>query len=96
VATIAIIGTGYVGLTTGACFSHLGHDVICADIDEEKIARLRAGEVPIVEKGLDRLVDEGPGPDDELLDDDELVVGGSANWRPAKRPPETIRGDRLS
>jgi UDPglucose 6-dehydrogenase len=59
VATIAIIGTGYVGLTTGACFSHLGHDVICADVDEQKIARLRAGEIPIVEKGLDRLVDEG-------------------------------------
>ncbi len=58
-ASIAIIGTGYVGLTTGACFSHLGHDVICADIDEEKVERLKAGEVPIVEKGLDRLVDEG-------------------------------------
>ena len=58
-ATIAIIGTGYVGLTTGACFSHLGHDVICADVDEEKVARLQAGEIPIVERGLDRLVDEG-------------------------------------
>ncbi len=58
-ASIAIIGTGYVGLTTGACFSHLGHDVICADIDEAKVARLQAGDVPIVEKGLDRLVDEG-------------------------------------
>lgn len=58
-ATIAIIGTGYVGLTTGACFSHLGHDVICADIDEAKVAKLSAGEIPIVEKGLDRLVDEG-------------------------------------
>ena len=58
-ATIAIIGTGYVGLTTGACFAHLGHEVICADVDEQKIARLRVGEIPIVEKGLDRLVDEG-------------------------------------
>lgn len=58
-ATIAIVGTGYVGLTTGACFAHLGHDVICADIDEEKVASLRAGRIPIVEKGLDRLVDEG-------------------------------------
>ncbi len=58
-ASIAIIGTGYVGLTTGACFSHLGHDVICADIDEDKVRRLQAGEIPIVEKGLDRLVDEG-------------------------------------
>lgn len=58
-ATIAIVGTGYVGLTTGACFAHLGHDVVCADIDEEKVARLQAGEIPIVEKGLDRLVNEG-------------------------------------
>ncbi len=58
-ASIAIIGTGYVGLTTGACFSHLGHDVICADVDEDKVRRLQAGEIPIVEKGLDRLVDEG-------------------------------------
>jgi UDPglucose 6-dehydrogenase len=58
-ATIAIIGTGYVGLTTGACFAHLGHDVICADIDEEKVARLQAGDVPIVEQGLQELVTEG-------------------------------------
>ena len=58
-ASIAVIGTGYVGLTTGACFAHLGHDVICADIDEEKVERLRRGEIPIVEAGLDRLVEEG-------------------------------------
>ncbi len=58
-ASIAIIGTGYVGLTTGACFSHLGHDVVCADIDADKVRRLSQGEIPIVEKGLDRLVDEG-------------------------------------
>ncbi len=58
-ASIAVIGTGYVGLTTGACFAHLGHDVICADIDEEKVARLCRGEVPIVEHGLERLVVEG-------------------------------------
>lgn len=58
-ATIAVIGTGYVGLTTGACFAHLGHDVICADIDENKIARLNRGEIPIVEQGLDKIVEEG-------------------------------------
>ncbi|MGI9612594.1 MAG: UDP-glucose dehydrogenase family protein [Acidimicrobiales bacterium] len=58
-ARISIIGTGYVGLTTGACFSHLGHDVVCADVDADKVARLQAGEIPIIEKGLDRLVDEG-------------------------------------
>ena len=58
-AHLAIIGTGYVGLTTGACLAHLGHDVVCADIDEEKIAVLLQGEVPIVEEGLDDLVAEG-------------------------------------
>jgi UDPglucose 6-dehydrogenase len=50
--TLAVIGTGYVGLTTGACLAHLGHQVICADIDPRKIAMLDAGEVPIVEEGL--------------------------------------------
>jgi UDPglucose 6-dehydrogenase len=58
-AQIAVIGAGYVGLTTAACFSHLGHDVICADIDEKRVALLRRGEVPIVEAGLDNLVREG-------------------------------------
>lgn len=56
---IAVIGTGYVGLTTGACFAHLGHEVVCADIDEDKVARLQRGEIPILEKGLDQLVREG-------------------------------------
>ena len=56
---IAVIGTGYVGLTTGACFSHLGHEVVCADIDAAKIKRLNAGEIPIVEAGVDKLVAEG-------------------------------------
>lgn len=58
-ARIAVIGTGYVGLTTGACFAHLGHEVVCADIDEAKIESLRRGEVPIVEMNLDRFVAEG-------------------------------------
>jgi UDPglucose 6-dehydrogenase len=56
---IAVIGTGYVGLTTGACFAHVGHDVICADVDREKVAGLQKGEVPILEAGLDALVREG-------------------------------------
>ena len=58
-ATIAIIGTGYVGLTSGACFAHLGHDVVCADVDSDKVARLSAGEVTTVEVGLGDLVAEG-------------------------------------
>ncbi|MBI4883342.1 MAG: UDP-glucose/GDP-mannose dehydrogenase family protein, partial [Actinobacteria bacterium] len=56
---LAIIGTGYVGLTTGVCFAHLGHDVVCADIDADKIARLCRGEVSIVEHRLDELLAEG-------------------------------------
>jgi UDPglucose 6-dehydrogenase len=56
---IAVIGTGYVGLTTGACFAHVGHDVVCADIDADKVARLQRGEIPILEAGLDNLVREG-------------------------------------
>ncbi len=56
---IAVIGTGYVGLTTGTCFAALGHDVVCADIDEEKVRRLQAGDIPILEAGLDQLVHEG-------------------------------------
>ena len=46
---IAVIGTGYVGLTTGVCFAHLGHDVVCADIDAAKMEMLQRGEVPILE-----------------------------------------------
>ena len=56
---IAVIGTGYVGLTTGACFSALGHDVVCADIDEDKVRRLERGEIPILEAGLEEIVREG-------------------------------------
>jgi UDPglucose 6-dehydrogenase len=53
---IAMIGSGYVGLVSGACFAQFGHDVVCVDKDAEKIARLRRGEIPIYEPGLDRLV----------------------------------------
>ncbi|MGK2959499.1 MAG: UDP-glucose dehydrogenase family protein [Acidimicrobiales bacterium] len=56
---IAIVGTGYVGLTTGAYLAHLGHDVICADVFAEKIERLNRGDLPIFEAGLPELVREG-------------------------------------
>jgi UDPglucose 6-dehydrogenase len=52
-----MVGTGYVGLVTGACFSEFGVDVVCVDKDEAKIARLKAGGIPIFEPGLDKLVE---------------------------------------
>jgi UDPglucose 6-dehydrogenase len=56
---VAVVGAGYVGLTTSACLAHLGHDVACADIDPERIERLSKGEVPILEEGLPELVAAG-------------------------------------
>ncbi len=53
---IAMIGTGYVGLVSGVCFSDFGHDVICVDKDASKITRLENGEIPIYEPGLDELL----------------------------------------
>src|SRR5688572_29194270 len=55
---ISVVGTGYVGLVTGACLAHVGHDVTCMDVDEEKIRLLNDGGMPIYEPGLDSLVAE--------------------------------------
>src|SRR5882757_5782380 len=54
---VTIIGTGYVGLVTGACLSDFGHVVTCVDKDQAKVARLNQGQIPIYEPGLDAVVE---------------------------------------
>ncbi|MGK0274776.1 MAG: UDPglucose 6-dehydrogenase [Ilumatobacter sp.] len=53
---LGVVGTGYVGLTTGACFAHMGHHVVCGDIDQRKVDLLNDGQIPIVEDGLEQIV----------------------------------------
>ena len=57
-AKIAVIGAGYVGLTTGACLAHLGHDVVVADNNDDRVKSLKAGIIPFFEPGLDELVSD--------------------------------------
>ena len=55
---MAVIGTGYVGLTTGASLAHFGHHVICADVSDARVAALTAGQIPFYEPGLAELVQD--------------------------------------
>ena len=55
---LGVVGTGYVGLTTGACFAHIGHHVVCGDIDQRKVDLLNDGHIPIVEDGLKQIVQD--------------------------------------
>ena len=56
--TLGVLGAGWVGLVTAACFAELGHDVVVRDVLPEKIDRLRAGDIPIYEPGLDKVVEK--------------------------------------
>src|SRR5574343_690516 len=90
---IAMIGTGYVGLVSGVCFSDFGHDVICVDKDPGKIDRLRRGEVPIFEPGLEALMAKNvaAGRLSFTLDLAEAVAGADAVFIAVGTP--TRRGD---
>ncbi|WP_424183335.1 UDP-glucose dehydrogenase family protein [Actinokineospora sp. G85] len=85
VRRVAVVGTGYVGLTTGACLASLGHDVVCADVDAEKVERLSRGEVDILEPGLAELVAEGIAAG-RL----SFVLGAAAAMRQVDGGPEVM------
>ena len=90
---IAMIGTGYVGLVSGVCFSDFGHDVVCVDKDPAKIDRLNAGEVPIFEPGLQALMAKnvGAGRLSFTLDLAQAVADADAVFIAVGTP--TRRGD---
>ena len=74
---ILMIGTGYVGLVTGACFAEIGHKVICIDKNQEKIARLNQGQIPIFEPGLEELVARNKSSGKLSFIDDLSLLSGS-------------------
>ncbi|MFP4044888.1 MAG: UDP-glucose dehydrogenase family protein [Rhodosalinus sp.] len=90
---IAMIGTGYVGLVSGVCLSDFGHEVVCVDKDAAKVERLKRGEVPIFEPGLDRLLDRNveAGRLSFTLDLAEALEGAEAVFIAVGTP--TRRGD---
>jgi UDPglucose 6-dehydrogenase len=92
VARIAIFGAGYVGLVTGACFADLGHEVVIRDVLLERIERLRGGEVPIYEPGLDDVLSRNRERISFTLDVREAVDGADFLYVAVGTPP-TYAGD---
>ena len=89
---LGVFGAGYVGLVTGACFADLGHDVVVRDVVPERIERLRAGEVPIYEPGLDELLRRNEERLSFTLDIGEAVDGADFLYVAVGTPP-TSSGD---
>jgi UDPglucose 6-dehydrogenase len=86
---LSVIGCGYVGLVTGACLAEAGHDVICTDIDEQRIARLQAGGVPIYERHLDTILASArqAGKISYTADAGEAIRAGDAIFICVGTPP---------
>ncbi len=89
---VAVFGAGYVGLVTGACFADLGHDVVVRDVVADRIERLRAGEVPIYEPGLEELLQRNVERLTYTLDVAEAVRGADFLYVAVGTPP-TYSGD---
>lgn len=89
---IAVIGTGYVGLVSGACFSDFGHDVTCVDTNKAKIDALKAGRIPIWEPGLEALVKANTerGRLGFTTDLDTAVDGAEAVFIAMELPPAAV------
>src|SRR6476619_6776337 len=90
---IAVVGSGYVGLVAGACFADLGHDVILVDNDQQKLASLKAGQVPIHENFLPELLQRHRGQKLNFSADLQQAVRDSAAIFIAVGTPPTEQGD---
>ncbi|GAB2797044.1 UDP-glucose/GDP-mannose dehydrogenase family protein [Halomonas shantousis] len=87
---VTIFGTGYVGLVTGTCLADAGHEVMCVDVDEDKIARIKQGEIPIYEPGLEPLVKRNVAEERLFFTTDaaEAVAFGTVQFIAVGTPPD--------
>jgi UDPglucose 6-dehydrogenase len=86
-APIGVVGTGYVGLVSAVCFAHLGHRVVCMDVDEAKVTRLKDGLVPIFEPGLEKLVEDNASRLTFTTSYDELLSACAILFIAVDTPP---------
>src|SRR5260370_30518342 len=91
---LTVIGCGYVGLVTGVCLAEAGHEVICSDIDSERIAQLQASRMPIFEPHLDRILAaaRNSGRISFTADAGEALPGGGADFISVGTPPRAASG----
>ncbi len=95
-APIGVVGTGYVGLVSAVCFAHLGHHVVCMDVDAAKIERLKRGEVPIYEPGLDKLMEDNASRLSYTTSYDELLEACRILFIAVDTPPSASGDADLS